>query len=92
MTPNEKRICARLLKLAADSFSNHGNNDFEIDETHENIRMILKMQKEIDPDWNSVIAHDGIFIVCNFMLMNFFADLLEKEANAEIREGGKSNV
>jgi len=30
MTPAEKRFAARLLRMAADEFGNHGSNDFDL--------------------------------------------------------------
>lgn len=30
MTPAERKLCAKLLRKAADQFSNHGCNDFHL--------------------------------------------------------------
>ena len=45
-TKTELEVMAKLLDLAADQFSNHGCNDFELPATAENIALVRQVEED----------------------------------------------
>lgn len=92
LTPQLARLAAHLLWLAAEDFSNHGSNDFDLTkipgfETRE-ARSALDLayhawngdRKEHDPDGDHRYGSDSA-------LMSFVADVLDKTAGKPIKKG-----
>jgi|GEM_PF-4821385 len=92
MTPNEKKICSGLLQLAADHFSNHGNNDFKLDDTHDNLVLIREMQTNNNPEHTGVVCDEGKLITIDHDLMSYFANVLDKEATENFSAGHKNTL
>jgi hypothetical protein len=67
-----KDFAANLLELAADTFSNHGCNDYEIADTQENREIVREMNQwegltGKDAEWvnannGKLIVHDSTFM------------------------------
>jgi hypothetical protein len=86
MTPAEKRLAAHLLRMASESFSNRGCNDFDL------VCDGGMLAREADDfrrrfhDWNGdpeeYAAEKKRTDLPDFCAMSFCADLLEEEANA----------
>lgn len=85
----EYKILYELLDMASDEFSNHGCNDFYIDNTPENVEL-LRMAHE----WNTngdtsepfeiVLSGDGTKIyVMDYYLMDYFSHLFKKLSETE---------
>jgi hypothetical protein len=85
----QHRILADLLDMANDEFSNHGCNDYELENTPENLAIVTAMEK-----WNTEnsgeepyapnISNDGTKIYTqDWYLMSYFAHLAHIEAGDE---------
>ena len=83
MTPGERKIAAKLLRMAADEFSSHGCNDFDLTE-------VIPDQAERDAlvrayhGWNGdpeeyYEAGSRDYRLMDWMLMDFMAALMEEE-------------
>lgn len=87
MDTNAWAILAKLLEMAADEFSNHGCNDFDLPNTPENNALIVEKIK-----WNvgngipypPNISEDGKTIYTSDSgLMRYFAHLAKELAGIE---------
>jgi hypothetical protein len=77
MNPTMLKLASELLKMAADEFSNHGCNDFELDDTPENRELIINMQTEGGwDDPKEVRVHDGKIFTTDWGLMRYLAKKL----------------
>jgi hypothetical protein len=76
-------VAAQMLELAADEFSNHTSNDFELPNTPENLEFVKAMDKAVgDPDYPDEEPNlDGSKIyVMDWMVMRYCIKLLKEEA------------
>jgi hypothetical protein len=85
MTKLEKELACLCLRMASDQFSNHGCNDFPMDNTDE----IWDLHEKID-DWAETEPEDrstrpagNKIYFYDWLLMNYLADMIEAEAEAE---------
>lgn len=79
MTKSENKVIAELLRLASNTFSNHGCNDFTLPDTEENRNIIAGMGRWADPDEpRPVRVSEGKIWVQDWMLMDYMADKLEE--------------
>lgn len=80
------KLASELLDIASDSFSNHGCNDHEIDNTPENWALLVAMEQRNDPTFSEDISEihhlsrDGKIVVSDWFLMWFLARVLEDAA------------
>ena len=75
---NAWAILAKLLEMASDEFSNHGCNDFVLDNTHENFALVTAVEQwasheeplpvNVDKDEDDIYTSDDT-------LMGFFASI-----------------
>ena len=85
---NAWRVLSDLLEIASDEFSNHGCNDYELDNTPENRELVKSMEI-----WNSLEewAENGLNIskdrtkiyTQDFFLMSYFAHLAKELAGVD---------
>ena len=81
MNPNELKLAARLLRLAADEFSNHGCNDLDIPNTDENWSLVCAMEAEANFEERAPRPPLGRSITTiDFMVMRHLADCMDPEA------------
>lgn len=76
MNENEKKLLVRLLRMAVEEFSNHGCNDFKLDNNYENRQLLLKAEDAFVPLEHCEQAH---LYTQDWLLMSYFADKLEAE-------------
>ncbi len=79
MNTSEKKIVSKLLRLAAEKFSNHGCNDFRFDMTPENREIARAAQMYLDDEWVLVMESDGEIIARDDILMEYFSEKLNHE-------------
>lgn len=96
LTKFEMELLAKLLDMAAEEFSNHCCNDFEVENTPEARRFMIGAET-----WNSPeeYAEYGLHLskdektiyTQDSFLMSYFADRLQEESErqARISEGGR---
>src|SRR3990167_2451927 len=86
MDTNTWAILAELLERAADEFSNHGCNDFDLPNTPENNALIVSVEK-----WDNEKAFVGLSIskdgktiyASDSQLMSYFAHLARELAGID---------
>jgi len=86
MDTNAWAVLAKLLEMAADEFSNHGCNDFDLPNTPENNALMVAAEK-----WNSEndFAEFGLtqdsdkIYTSDYFLMSYFAHLARELAGIE---------
>jgi hypothetical protein len=89
MTYAEKILAARMLRLAAREFGNHGCNDFDLVADGGMLAKEARDFRKRFHDWNGdpkeVYAQDnpGRTDLPDFAAMGFLADLLEEEGLEE---------
>lgn len=89
---SEKTIsehAADLLELAADKFSNHGCNDYAIENNEANRALVLEMEKFNDPEFDEAdlnFSGDKIYVMDWFLMRFCAAKLKEKQLPVEIIE------
>lgn len=84
ITPLEARYAAELLDLAADQFSNHGCNDYELENTDENWRLVQEMEARNgdSPEYRSRRpAQNKTIYTQDFCLMRYLAHKLKQVAD-----------
>lgn len=82
LTPAELKLMADVLELAGDQFSNHGCNDFEIDDTPEHRAIVAEMHKD-DPGFDiEDFLYHGKINAGDDSLMSHFADRCSALARA----------
>lgn len=87
MNYREKRFVAALLELAGEQFSNHGCNDLP----EEVVNLLTPLDREYLQlawhKWNGDISEyeKDCFFTLDWLWMQYFADLLRQEADAEER-------
>jgi len=73
-----------MLNMAADEFSSHGCNDYELPNTPENLKFVQDMEVALSaPEDRYILLSDdeSEIYVMDWMLMRYCAKLLEEEAN-----------
>jgi hypothetical protein len=92
MTANEKRLTAKVLRMASDQFSNHGCNDFDLSEVipdKDERDSLFRAYCEYNGDpseydeWDAP-AEGADYRMQDWMVMSFMAARLEREANDEV--------
>lgn len=80
MNDFERTILARLLQMAADQFSNHGCNDFDLPDSDEARELIHAYHEwNGDPEEaDEYQAHRGKYMFTDFVLMRYFAKRFAK--------------
>ena len=82
MKPYEMKLIAKLLQLAADEFSNHGCNDFRVDELLTEEEMIELFNATHDKD-NQLDAYRypdrAMKRGDDWVLMQYLAERIESE-------------
>ena len=86
MTAFEKKIAAEMLRLASDQFSNHTCNDYTLENTEDARAFVTAMNTangQTGEDAEPNVSRDGTAIYTgDSTVMDYCADLLEKEATA----------
>jgi hypothetical protein len=92
MDANQKKLAAKVLELASDTFSNHGCNDFNLTnlipnptERNELVRAYHEYNGDLDDyDEYNVDATDlsPDYRLMDWMIMGWLADILKAEAGA----------
>lgn len=75
LTPHLKAIAAELLDIAADEFSNHGCNDYRLENTDENWALVKATWEGNEP-FPDRRPKNGPIYTQNWILMRYFAKLL----------------
>lgn len=75
-------FAAKLLDLAAESFGNHGCNDYEIPNTPENLDFAKRLITWSDYPEDKPNIHGEIIYLMDWEIMRFLADEISKEASA----------
>lgn len=78
----EYKILANLLEMASDEFSNHGCNDYELDDTPENralMDLALRWNAPNGPEeeWETR-TYQGKIITMDYFLMSYFSHLFKE--------------
>ena len=81
------KILAQLLEMADQEFSNHGCNDFELDNTPENVKLLFSALEWNDPKgepWFIQLNPDETKIyTTDSFLMGYFEHLAKEMAGIE---------
>lgn len=86
MTKAQMKLAAELLEVASDHFSNHGCNDYEIENTPENREWLIQGEMDNDKSLSraqaegSIIVHKGKLITMDWLLMARLSCQLKAEA------------
>lgn len=88
MTPAEKILAARMLRMAADNFSNHGCNDFDLVADGGMLAKEAHGFRKRFHEWNGDLdvfeeEKPGKTDLPDFATMDFLAHLLEEEGLEE---------
>lgn len=84
MTKTQLTVIAAMLDMAADEFSNHGCNDYELPNTPENLEFVRTMIAASDyPDDEPHLSSDGARIyLMDWMVMRYCEDLIRQQVDA----------
>jgi hypothetical protein len=82
LTPTQRKIAAHMLRLAAESYSNHGCNDFELPNTPNNLQFVKDMIAQSDYMEDAPSIHNGNLLMLDWEVMEYCADLLDPQENA----------
>jgi hypothetical protein len=84
LTKTQLSIAAKMFDLAAAAYSNNGCNDFELDNTPENLEFMRGMIAASDyPEDEPQISRDGTKIyMMDWAVMRYLVELLESEAKS----------
>lgn len=80
MNANAKRITAALLRMAAETFSNHGSNDYTLDNNQDNYDFIRDAYIADGNDSPEIYMEGNHLWAVDYVLMEYAATLLEQEA------------
>lgn len=79
MNATEKLLTAKLLRMASDRFSNHGCNDFRMENNFDNRELLLAAE----PDFVPLKHVEATYLSTqDWLLMDYFAKKLEAEATS----------
>lgn len=82
--PVDARIAAEMLNLAADEFSNHGCNDYEVPNTPETIALIHRMNAvDGEPDEELYLRPDARLYLMDTQVMRYCARVLAAWADGQ---------
>lgn len=79
----EKELAAKLLEMASDEFANHGCNDYGLENTDENWKMVCAMHKwngEDPEDLQDRPKKNELIWTCDFLVMSYLAACLMGKA------------
>ena len=80
MTPVERRLAGHLLRMASDQFSNHGCNDFDLEEFGLDRTQRLELMSAVSAwDGNEDLVSDSKWAM-DWLLMAYLANLLLRPA------------
>ena len=81
MDKTQREIAAQMLQMAADEFSNHGCNDYNLPLTPENLEFVKGMIAASDypEDEPHIYEKEQVIMVMYWQLMRYCARLLEQE-------------
>ena len=85
MNKAEWKALADLLDMADEEFSNHGCNDYELDNTPDNRKLVEDAERYLmEDDFDGIsISDDGIKIYTeDSILMGYFAHIAEENSKA----------
>lgn len=74
------KLAADLLESASEEFSNHGCNDYPLENTPENRAFYEKMMKECSGEEITVAPGKDKIYAQDWLIMSYLARLLKKEA------------
>ena len=80
LSKNDWRVLAQLLEMARDDFHEHGNNDFALDDTQENIYLCRNVLDFIGFPEEAVGGRNGKVFTGDDWLMDFFASIARENA------------
>ena len=83
LSKNDWRVLAQLLEMASNEFSNHGCNDFLLENTPENFALVTAYEQWNCPEepYPLNISEDGLSIyTMDSALMGFFASIARENA------------
>lgn len=88
LTPNQWRLLANILDLAADEFGNNGCNDYELPDTPENREFVTMIEtQDLTPDevehHYNIYSYNGKITTGDTTIMRWFEDYARKMANNE---------
>lgn len=89
MTKQEKQLASALLEMAADTFSNHGCNDFELPNTQESVDLLNAMERwnvgeGEEPEQVHVLnPADKTIYTQDWYLMKYLSSKLNEEQSKE---------
>jgi hypothetical protein len=91
MTAAERKLAARLLRLAADRFSNHGCNDFDMaevipDQTERDEIVRAYHEWNGDPQDYTEAGEVADYRLMDWMAMDFMANRLTRDEVTETHE------
>lgn len=83
MTPAERKLCAKVLRMASDQFCNHGCNDFHLVKegglTPEESYNIRVKMRAYNGDADEVEESPDNHYTQDWFVMAYLADLVSKE-------------
>ena len=82
MNKTQARIAAMMLDMAADTYSNHGCNDFGLERTDENEQFVRDMIAVSDYPEDEVRLYKGELLVTDWCVMRYCAELLREAAKS----------
>lgn len=85
MTPAEKKLAGKLLRMASEEFGNHGCNDFDLVEDGKLTAKEADVFMKAFHTWNGTPDEyePGDTSLGDFIVMDVLADLLEREAKEQ---------
>lgn len=84
MTPNEKKLAARLLKMAASTYSNHGCNDIDRElldgfADEDKVKLMKDYETWNGEFWRDASKPEEAYYMMDTSLMALMAHKLETE-------------
>ena len=81
------KLLAQLLEMAGQEFSNHGCNDFELDNTPENVKLLFSALEWNDPNgapWGIQLNQEQTKLyTSDTLLIGYFEHLAKEMAGIE---------
>ncbi len=76
LTPTQRKIAADMLRMAAEHYSNHGCNDFELEYTPEHVEFIKGMIAASDYPEDQPNIHGDQIYTMDWKVMQYLSNLL----------------
>ena len=77
------KVAADLLDLAEQGFSNHGCNDYPLEQTAENIELAQRVTEFEGADPWDYSVHEGKIYLADYVFMQYCAERLREMAKAQ---------